>query len=58
MINYTTIPVRCGAGPGMLREGKSMADYPSHDDSSERMLDELVWWANTLIPTASACASL
>ena len=33
---------------GMLREGKSMADYPFHDDFAKRMLDELVWWANTL----------
>jgi hypothetical protein len=32
----------------MLREGKSMADYPFHDDFAKRMLDELVWWANTL----------
>ena len=33
---------------GMLREGKSMADYPFHDDFAKRMLDEIVWWANTL----------
>jgi NAD(P)H-dependent FMN reductase len=33
---------------GMLREGKSMADYPFHDDFAKRMLDDLVWWANTL----------
>jgi NAD(P)H-dependent FMN reductase len=33
---------------GMLREGKSMADYPYLDDSAGRMLDELVWWADTL----------
>jgi NAD(P)H-dependent FMN reductase len=33
---------------GMLREGKSMADYPYLDDSAMRMLDELVWWADTL----------
>jgi NAD(P)H-dependent FMN reductase len=33
---------------GMLREGKSMADYPYLDDFAERMLDEIVWWANTL----------
>jgi NAD(P)H-dependent FMN reductase len=31
---------------GMLREGKSMADYL--DDFAKRMLDEIVWWANTL----------
>ena len=33
---------------GMLREGKSMADYPYLDDFAKRMLDEVVWWANTL----------
>jgi NAD(P)H-dependent FMN reductase len=33
---------------GMLREGKSMADYPIHDDFAKRMLDEIVWWASTL----------
>jgi NAD(P)H-dependent FMN reductase len=33
---------------GMLREGKSMADYPYLDDFAKRMLDEIVWWSNTL----------
>jgi NAD(P)H-dependent FMN reductase len=33
---------------GMLREGKSMTDYPYLDDFAKRMLDEIVWWANTL----------
>ena len=33
---------------GMLREGKTMADYPYLDDFAKRMLDEIVWWANTL----------
>ena len=33
---------------GMMREGKSMADYPYLDDYAKPMLDELVWWANTL----------
>ena len=33
---------------GMMREGKSMADYPHLDDFAKRMLDEIVWWANTL----------
>ena len=32
----------------MLREGKSIADYPYLDDFAKRMLDEIVWWANTL----------
>jgi len=34
---------------GMLREGKSMADYPYLDDFAKRMLDDIVWWANTLM---------
>jgi hypothetical protein len=33
---------------GMMREGKSMADYPYLDDCAKPMLDELVWWTNTL----------
>jgi NAD(P)H-dependent FMN reductase len=33
---------------GMLRGGKSMADYPYLDDYAKRMLDEIVWWAGTL----------
>ena len=33
---------------GMLREGKSIADYPYLDGFAKRMLDEIVWWANTL----------
>jgi NAD(P)H-dependent FMN reductase len=33
---------------GMLREGKTMAEYPYLDDFAKRMLDEIVWWANTL----------
>jgi hypothetical protein len=26
-----------------------MADYPFYDDFANRMLDDLVWWANTLM---------
>ena len=33
---------------GLMREGKSMADYPYLDDYAKPMLDELVWWADTL----------
>ncbi|WP_394834470.1 NAD(P)H-dependent oxidoreductase [Pendulispora rubella] len=32
----------------MLREGKTMADYPYLDHAAKPMLDDLVWWANTL----------
>jgi NAD(P)H-dependent FMN reductase len=33
---------------GMQREGKSMADYPYLDAFAKRMLDEIVWWTDTL----------
>ncbi len=33
---------------GMLREGKTMADYPYLIDPANKMLDEIAWWANTL----------
>jgi hypothetical protein len=33
---------------GIMREGKSMADYPYLDDFAKRMLGEIVWWANSL----------
>jgi NAD(P)H-dependent FMN reductase len=29
---------------GIMREGKSMADYPYLDDFAKRMLDEIVWY--------------
>ena len=33
---------------GMLREGKSMADYPYLVPTAEVLLNEIVWWATTL----------
>jgi hypothetical protein len=33
---------------GMLREGKTMADYPYLDELAKPMLDELAWWTKTL----------
>ena len=33
---------------GMLQQGKTMADYPYLADTARPMLDDLVWWANTL----------
>jgi NAD(P)H-dependent FMN reductase len=33
---------------GIMREGKTMADYPYLDDTAEKMLDELLWWTNAL----------
>lgn len=33
---------------GILREGKSLADYPYLDERVPPMLDELIWWAKAL----------
>ena len=33
---------------GIMREGKSMADYPYLREAAVAMLDEIVWWTNTL----------
>jgi len=33
---------------GMLRGGKTMADYPFLKDAAKPMLDDLIWWANAL----------
>jgi NAD(P)H-dependent FMN reductase len=33
---------------GIMREGKTMADFPYLVDTAKAMLDELVWWANAL----------
>jgi NAD(P)H-dependent FMN reductase len=33
---------------GMLMQGKTFADYPHLDANAEKMLGDLVWWANTL----------
>ena len=32
----------------MFLHGKSFADFPYLDDTVKPMLDDLVWWANTL----------
>jgi NAD(P)H-dependent FMN reductase len=33
---------------GMLRQGKTFADFPYLEQSALKMLDDLVWWTNTL----------
>tara|TARA_B100000378_G_scaffold210815_2_gene173825 strand:+ start:472 stop:1047 length:576 start_codon:yes stop_codon:yes gene_type:complete len=33
---------------GILREGKTMADFPYLIDSARTMTDDLVWWTNAL----------
>jgi NAD(P)H-dependent FMN reductase len=43
-------PVHIGMNEmlGIMREGKTMADYPYLIETANTMLDELVWWANAL----------
>lgn len=33
---------------GIMREGKTMADYPYLIETAEKMLDDLVWWTSAL----------
>lgn len=33
---------------GIMREGKTMADYPYLVETAEKMLDDLVWWTAAL----------
>jgi hypothetical protein len=33
---------------GMLMQGKTFADFPHLEQSAVKMLDDLVWWTNTL----------
>lgn len=33
---------------GLLQQGKDFSDYPWLGDSAKTMMDELVWWTNTL----------
>lgn len=43
-------PVHIGMNEmlGIMREGKTMADFPYLDDTAEKMLDELIWWTTAL----------
>jgi NAD(P)H-dependent FMN reductase len=41
---------------GMLREGKKITDYPHLQDATKPMLDDVVWWANTLKAGRAAAA--
>jgi NAD(P)H-dependent FMN reductase len=43
-------PVHIGMAEmlGIMREGKTMADFPYLVDSANAMLDELVWWTQAL----------
>jgi NAD(P)H-dependent FMN reductase len=34
---------------GMMRDGKSFADFAHLTAAAEMMLDDLVWWSNTLV---------
>jgi NAD(P)H-dependent FMN reductase len=42
---------------GLLRQGKTFADYPYLEGSAVKMLDDLVWWAETLRAGRNAAAS-
>ena len=33
---------------GMLQQGKTFADYPYLEQSANVLLDDLLWWTNTL----------
>lgn len=33
---------------GMLREGRSMTDFPHLEDAASKMLDDLLWWTKAL----------
>ena len=33
---------------GIMREGKTMADFSYLDETAEKMLDELIWWTDAL----------
>ncbi len=39
---------------GLLREGKTMADFPYLNDLVPPMLDDLLWWAGALRTARSA----
>jgi NAD(P)H-dependent FMN reductase len=43
-------PVHIGMAEmlGIMREGKTMADYPYLIDTAKTMLDDLLWWTNAL----------
>lgn len=43
---------------GILREGKTIADYPYLDERVPPMLNELVWWATALKRAREADAAL
>lgn len=33
---------------GIMREGRTMADFPYLDETAAKMLDELIWWTDAL----------
>jgi len=39
---------------GIMREGKTMADYPYLVETAEKMLDDLVWWTDALLDARKA----
>jgi NAD(P)H-dependent FMN reductase len=43
-----TVHIGAGEMIGIVRQGKSMADYPYLADSTAPMLNEIVWWSDAL----------
>ena len=50
-----TVHVGAGEMIGLVRQGKSMADYPYLADSTAPMLNEIVWWSDALKAARDKC---
>jgi NAD(P)H-dependent FMN reductase len=50
-----TVHIGGGEMIGIVRQGKSMADYPYLADSTAPMLNEIVWWSDALKAARDKC---
>ena len=50
-----TVNIGAGEMIGIVRQGKSMADYPYLADSTAPMLNEIVWWSDALKAARDKC---
>jgi NAD(P)H-dependent FMN reductase len=50
-----TVHIGAGEMIGIVRQGKSMADYPYLADSTAPMLNEIVWWSDALKAARDKC---
>ena len=50
-----TVHIGTGEMIGIVRQGKSMADYPYLADSTAPMLNEIVWWSDALKAARDKC---